>query len=108
MAARDGAVRRRTSSASARRAARSASSPSGSTTSCARPASTSSTTTATLGPGEKFADAELLGCPLRLTVGKRTLASGEIEAQVRRGRESRTLPLEGAADAAAELWRTLP
>ena len=37
------------------------------------------------GPGEKFAVAELLGCPLRLTVGKRSLASGEIEAQARRG-----------------------
>src|SRR3954471_18770257 len=60
-----------------------------------------------LGPGGKFADAELLGCPLRLTAGKRSLASGELEAQVRRGQESRTLPLEGAADAAAELWRTL-
>jgi prolyl-tRNA synthetase len=60
-----------------------------------------------LGPGGKFADAELLGCPLRLTAGKRSLASGELEAQVRRGQESRTLPLEGAAAAAAELWRTL-
>jgi prolyl-tRNA synthetase len=60
-----------------------------------------------LGPGGKFADAELLGCPLRLTVGRRTLEAGELEAQVRRGRESRSLPLEGAADAAAELWRTL-
>ena len=40
------------------------------------------------GPGEKFADAELLGCPLRLTVGRRTLESGEIEVQIRRGRES--------------------
>jgi len=59
------------------------------------------------GPGAKFADAELLGCPLRLTAGKRSLASGELEAQVRRGQESRTLPLEGAAQAAAELWRTL-
>ena len=46
--------------------------------------------------------------PLRLTVGKRTLAAGEIEAQVRRGRESRSIPLEGAAQAAAELWRSLP
>ena len=27
------------------------------------------------GPGEKFADAELLGCPLRLTVGRRSLES---------------------------------
>ena len=60
------------------------------------------------GPGEKFADAELVGVPLRLTVGRRTLASGEVEAQVRRGRETRSIPLEGAADAALELWRSLP
>jgi prolyl-tRNA synthetase len=60
------------------------------------------------GPGEKFADAELLGCPLRLTVGRKALAAGEVEAQVRRGRETRTLALEGAAQAAAELWASLP
>jgi len=60
------------------------------------------------GPGEKFADAELLGCPLRLTVGRRTLAAGEIEVQVRRGRESRAVPVQGAAEAVAELWRELP
>jgi prolyl-tRNA synthetase len=60
------------------------------------------------GPGEKFADAELLGCPLRLTVGRRTLAAHEIEVQVRRGQESRSVPVEGAARAVAELWRTLP
>jgi prolyl-tRNA synthetase len=58
-------------------------------------------------PGEKFADAELLGCPLRLTVGKRGVESGEVEAQIRRGRESRSLSLEGAAEAAAQLWREL-
>jgi prolyl-tRNA synthetase len=40
-----------------------------------------------LGPGEKFADAELLGCPLRLTVGRRSLESGEVEVQIRRGLE---------------------
>src|SRR5215213_2954321 len=56
------------------------------------------------GPGEKFADAELLGVPLRLTVGRRTLEAGEIEAQVRRGRDQRSVPLEGAA----ELWQSLP
>jgi prolyl-tRNA synthetase len=60
------------------------------------------------GPGEKFADAELLGCPLRVTVGRRTLESGEVEVQVRRGRDARTIPLEDAAEAVAELWRTLP
>ncbi len=59
-------------------------------------------------PGEKFADAELLGCPLRLTVGKKGVEAGEVEAQIRRGREKRSLPLEGAAEAAAELWQSLP
>jgi prolyl-tRNA synthetase len=60
------------------------------------------------GPGDKFADAELLGCPVRLTVGRRTAASGEVEAQVRRGREERAVPLDGAAKAAADLWRSVP
>jgi prolyl-tRNA synthetase len=60
------------------------------------------------GPGEKFADAELLGCPARVTVGRRSLAEGEIEVQVRRGRESRTVPVAGAAGAIAQLWQELP
>jgi prolyl-tRNA synthetase len=59
-------------------------------------------------PGQKFADAELLGCPLRVTIGKKSVEAREIEFQVRRGQEKGSLPLEGAADAAAELWRTLP
>jgi prolyl-tRNA synthetase len=59
-------------------------------------------------PGEKFADAELLGCPLRVTIGRKSVEAGEIEVQVRRGQEKGSLPLEGAAEAAADLWRTLP
>jgi prolyl-tRNA synthetase len=55
--------------------------------------------------GEKFADAELVGCPVRLTIGKRGVEAGEVESQVRRGREKGSLPLDGAAEAAAELWR---
>jgi prolyl-tRNA synthetase len=58
--------------------------------------------------GEKFADAELLGCPLRLTIGKRGVEAGEVDVQVRRGQEKRSLPLEDAAAAAAELWASLP
>jgi prolyl-tRNA synthetase len=58
--------------------------------------------------GEKFADAELLGCPIRLTLGKRGVEQGEVEVQIRRGREKRTIPLESAAEAAAELWRAAP
>jgi prolyl-tRNA synthetase len=60
------------------------------------------------GAGEKLTDAELLGCPLRLTVGKKSIEAGEVEVQVRRGQEKRSLPLEGAAQAAAELWQGLP
>ncbi|HEV7806234.1 MAG TPA: proline--tRNA ligase [Solirubrobacteraceae bacterium] len=62
------------------------------------------------GPGAKFADAELLGCPLRLTVGRRSLQARSAEAQVRRGLRDVDggVPLEGAAEAVAELWRTIP
>jgi prolyl-tRNA synthetase len=46
------------------------------------------------GPGEKFADAELLGSPVRLTVGRRALQDGLIEVQIRRGRmDAPGLPL---------------
>jgi prolyl-tRNA synthetase len=62
------------------------------------------------GPGAKFADAELLGVPLRLTIGRRSLQSGSAEAKRRRGLEDIEggIPLEGAAEAVVELWRTLP
>src|SRR4051794_35218831 len=60
-------------------------------------------------PGVKFAEAELLGCPLRATVGKRTLESGRPELQVRRGREARDGgPLEDAATTVAQVWRDAP
>ena len=89
-------------------AARSARSPSGSTPSCSETGLKILFDDRDAGPGEKFADAELLGVPLRLTVGRRTLENGEIEVQIRRGRETSTIPLEGAAAAAADLWRTVP
>ncbi len=65
------------------------------------------------GPGEKFADAELLGCPLRLTVGRRSLESGEIEVQVRRGRkEGPGIPLDSEPGEllrlVGELWQSVP
>lgn len=58
-------------------------------------------------PGEKFVEAELLGCPVRVTIGKRTLPDGPLEVQVRRGRERRDVPLEGAAQAIRDLWDSL-
>jgi prolyl-tRNA synthetase len=62
-----------------------------------------------IAPGQKFADADLLGCPLRLTVGKRSLATGLVEVVRRRGQEALDgLPLEGLADAVRALWLTAP
>ena len=59
-------------------------------------------------PGEKFVEAELLGCPLRVVAGKRSLEGGELEVQVRRGTVKRTVPIEGAATALADLLTELP
>ena len=48
-------------------------------------------------PGSKFKDAELLGIPLRVTVGSRGLKEGAYELQDRRGGERVMLPLAEAA-----------
>ena len=55
------------------------------------------------GPGQKLTDAELLGCPLRLVVGRRGLAEGTVEAEVRAGGERRSLPLENVVAEAGGL-----
>ncbi len=56
------------------------------------------------GTGEKLTDAELLGCPLRLTLGKRGLAEGVVEAQLRSSGAEERIPIaEAPARAAAIL-----
>jgi prolyl-tRNA synthetase len=60
------------------------------------------------GAGQKFADAELVGCPLRITAGKRSQESGEYEVQLRRGQEQRSVPIAEAATEIGKLWETLP
>jgi prolyl-tRNA synthetase len=43
-----------------------------------------------LRPGEKFADADLLGCPVRVTAGKKSLDDGMVDVRNRAtGEESR-------------------
>jgi prolyl-tRNA synthetase len=44
-------------------------------------------------PGVKFADADLLGMPLRLTVSPRTLAKNSVELKLRKGHELHLVPL---------------
>jgi prolyl-tRNA synthetase len=39
-----------------------------------------------LRPGEKFADADLIGCPVRITVGKKTLEDGCVDVLARASR----------------------
>jgi prolyl-tRNA synthetase len=48
-------------------------------------------------PGVKFNDADLLGLPLRLTVGGRGLAAGGVELRLRRTGEARDVPLAEVA-----------
>jgi prolyl-tRNA synthetase len=46
-------------------------------------------------PGVKFKDADLIGIPFRITIGKK-LAQGLVEVVERRGRKSSDLPLADA------------
>ena len=55
------------------------------------------------GAGEKLTDSELLGCPLRLVVGRRGLKDGIVEATERRSGEAHRLPVESAAGDAGRL-----
>jgi prolyl-tRNA synthetase len=43
--------------------------------------------------GEKFADADLIGIPLRVTVGKKTLEDGAVDVRDRKTGEERRVPL---------------
>jgi prolyl-tRNA synthetase len=52
-------------------------------------------------PGSKFKDAELLGIPLRVTVGARGLKEQSFELQDRQTGEKSMLPVDGAASTIA-------
>ncbi len=54
-------------------------------------------------PGVKFADAELIGIPFRVTVGPRGLADGIVELAVRASGEQSELAIETAAEELAAL-----
>jgi prolyl-tRNA synthetase len=47
-------------------------------------------------PGVKFADAELIGAPVRITVGKRTVSEGTVDLQIRKGREQISIGVQEA------------
>ncbi len=49
-------------------------------------------------PGSKFADADLMGVPLRLTVSPRTLARNGIELKLRKEKDLRVVPYDTALE----------
>jgi prolyl-tRNA synthetase len=56
-------------------------------------------------PGSKFKDADLLGIPLRVTVGARGLKEGALELQERQGGERTMLPVAEVAGLLADRVR---
>jgi prolyl-tRNA synthetase len=56
-----------------------------------------------LRPGEKFADADLLGCPVRVTVGKKTLEDGRADVLVRSDRSEERVPVGELVDHVKEV-----
>ena len=52
-------------------------------------------------PGEKFADADLLGCPLRITVGRRSLEDGAVDVRLRTETADARVPHSSVIDWAA-------
>ena len=60
-----------------------------------------------LSPGVKFKDADLLGMPLRLTVGARGLKEGFVELRDRRTKEVRKIKPEDVVAAVAEASKNL-
>jgi prolyl-tRNA synthetase len=56
-------------------------------------------------PAVKFKDADLIGVPLRLTLGDRGLKEGKVEVKWRTQKEATLIALDGAPDAVAAMVR---
>jgi len=57
--------------------------------------------------GVKFKDADLIGIPVRVTVGRKSVAEGNVEIKLRAESQSRKVPIEKAADKTIELVNSL-
>ncbi|MCP4610830.1 MAG: proline--tRNA ligase [Planctomycetes bacterium] len=57
--------------------------------------------------GVKFKDADLIGMPVRVTVGKRSVAEGNVEIKLRSESENQKVPIEKAADEVIKLVESL-
>ena len=50
-------------------------------------------------PGVKFADADLIGIPIRVTIGKRTVEAGTVDVRARNKKDQKSVSLEQVVDA---------
>ena len=48
--------------------------------------------------GEKFADADLIGCPVRMVISQRSLDKGGVEVKMRQSSESEIISAEKIVD----------
>ena len=53
--------------------------------------------------GVKFNDADLIGCPIRITIGSRSLANGELEVKLRQTDEEMNIDADNAVSEIKEL-----
>ncbi len=58
--------------------------------------------------GVKFADADLIGYPVQVVIGKRGVEAGTVDLKLRSTGERSQAPLAGAAEAAVDLLGTAP
>lgn len=54
--------------------------------------------------GEKFADADMLGAPIRITIGKKSLADGAIDVKARRSGDESRVGIDDAVREVKQLW----
>ncbi|GAG10634.1 unnamed protein product, partial [marine sediment metagenome] len=57
--------------------------------------------------GVKFKDADLIGIPVRVTIGKKSLADGNVEIKLRAESKSQKISVEKAADKVIEIVNSL-
>ncbi|MFQ5454220.1 MAG: His/Gly/Thr/Pro-type tRNA ligase C-terminal domain-containing protein, partial [Candidatus Zixiibacteriota bacterium] len=58
-------------------------------------------------PGVKFNDADLIGIPIRITVGDKSLKQGKIEIKARKDKEIRLINIDEVMDTVKEIAKSL-
>jgi prolyl-tRNA synthetase len=53
--------------------------------------------------GVKFNDADLIGCPIRVTVGEKALKDGMVELKPRKEKENRLIPIDAISESVKSL-----